>query len=610
MILVGLSICATVIVLNIHFRSGSTHKMSKTMRLIFLQILPKLLLMKRPDYQYANGAYFESNFCQSDPQSDYPSYAVNSIDHLVDKRSDKNVNKDVNNVNHVNRPSDKSLEQSKASKKRSDKSLISRLKRGSSKEHQSVYSIDGQAESKCEAREAKKKRIQRQSSFRSTLTENSLVREPTAKASSKLATGLADRPCEPKHSPLRTNLANCLLSNKSYHRVVPLSRINYSNHTINLNHSIHSLHSMHSINSHRSVDQLYGRDAYYRRDHRQISDRNLNANLNSDLNESLTGFNPNKLSCQSIKNSLNSIRSLNEEEADNSSAKDEEENDLNNNFDALDSSVMDYRLEPHEDRYPGLEASLEAKLELEQTDNQSDDQEPLSDKLKQFCIAKHRLDRLVSHSSARSIMVRQSDESIDDECSFCRADEYRLNKSANEYANSNTNKTNKYDVKHGASQQVKRQHSDSFISGRPVCRQHRNHFNRSIDQILPNQWTTPKGLTRSDCPAVQSFIGDRSSHPPDHSSSPASPGRFDRSPAGRTVDGDEMIFIDALNRIEVNPHIVRSIRNVYFLAEHTRKSLLEEEVSTGLCTRQLPGKGFCFLNNSNVDRILSQRGAC
>ena len=48
MILVTLSIIVTVIVLNVHFRSPSTHKMSPWIQRVFLSILPRLLLMQRP----------------------------------------------------------------------------------------------------------------------------------------------------------------------------------------------------------------------------------------------------------------------------------------------------------------------------------------------------------------------------------------------------------------------------------------------------------------------------------------------------------------------------------------------------------------------------------
>jgi len=49
MILVTLSIIVTVIVLNIHFRSPSTHTMAPWVRKVFLDILPRLLVMRRPN---------------------------------------------------------------------------------------------------------------------------------------------------------------------------------------------------------------------------------------------------------------------------------------------------------------------------------------------------------------------------------------------------------------------------------------------------------------------------------------------------------------------------------------------------------------------------------
>ncbi|CAF0882304.1 unnamed protein product [Rotaria sordida] len=48
MILVTLSIVVTVTVLNIHFRSPLTHQMPPWVRRVFLQVLPKLLGMRRP----------------------------------------------------------------------------------------------------------------------------------------------------------------------------------------------------------------------------------------------------------------------------------------------------------------------------------------------------------------------------------------------------------------------------------------------------------------------------------------------------------------------------------------------------------------------------------
>ncbi|KAK3880651.1 hypothetical protein Pcinc_014871, partial [Petrolisthes cinctipes] len=50
MILVTLSICVTVGVLNVHFRSPSTHKMSPWVKRVFIHVMPRLLLMRRPQY--------------------------------------------------------------------------------------------------------------------------------------------------------------------------------------------------------------------------------------------------------------------------------------------------------------------------------------------------------------------------------------------------------------------------------------------------------------------------------------------------------------------------------------------------------------------------------
>ena len=45
------SICVTVVVLNIHFRSPQTHTMAPWVRRVFIHILPRLLVMRRPQPQ-------------------------------------------------------------------------------------------------------------------------------------------------------------------------------------------------------------------------------------------------------------------------------------------------------------------------------------------------------------------------------------------------------------------------------------------------------------------------------------------------------------------------------------------------------------------------------
>lgn len=46
------SICVTVVVLNVHFRSPQTHTMAKWVKRVFINFLPKLLFIKRPQYNF------------------------------------------------------------------------------------------------------------------------------------------------------------------------------------------------------------------------------------------------------------------------------------------------------------------------------------------------------------------------------------------------------------------------------------------------------------------------------------------------------------------------------------------------------------------------------
>ncbi|KAI1722507.1 neurotransmitter-gated ion-channel ligand binding domain-containing protein [Ditylenchus destructor] len=58
-----LTIMATVIIINIYFRSATTHTMPNCIRYIFLKLLPTLLMMKRPERIPVYNGYFVEEYC-------------------------------------------------------------------------------------------------------------------------------------------------------------------------------------------------------------------------------------------------------------------------------------------------------------------------------------------------------------------------------------------------------------------------------------------------------------------------------------------------------------------------------------------------------------------
>ncbi|XP_026840208.1 acetylcholine receptor subunit alpha-like isoform X2 [Drosophila persimilis] len=82
MILVSISICVTVVVLNVHFRSPQTHRMAPWVKRVFIDFLPKFLFIKRPTYNFETSKLLlkETHACF------YPYYSSTNIDRLVSSR--------------------------------------------------------------------------------------------------------------------------------------------------------------------------------------------------------------------------------------------------------------------------------------------------------------------------------------------------------------------------------------------------------------------------------------------------------------------------------------------------------------------------------------------
>ncbi|KAH3830113.1 hypothetical protein DPMN_103350 [Dreissena polymorpha] len=100
MILITLSIIVTVITLNVHFRSPSTHTMSPWVRRVFLNILPKMLLMRRPNLESEkvartfvrtrNGVEIRDQYV-SRRDFEYETMRLTAADEVEDKDTDLSV---------------------------------------------------------------------------------------------------------------------------------------------------------------------------------------------------------------------------------------------------------------------------------------------------------------------------------------------------------------------------------------------------------------------------------------------------------------------------------------------------------------------------------------
>lgn len=505
MMLVGLSICVTVIVLNIHFRSGSTHHMSNWTRVVFLQVLPKFLCMKRPDYQFSNCKYFDkanhryyfespSSRSSVNNASFGAHYAVNSI--KENNLSKKNVNSDPVDK----KPLDEQTAGGKANvpicnRTKATKSFINRRLFGGSKR----TSMD-----KENSKQGDKKDVEKMIYSIGCDKQNSLIKERTGRnVQQQQQRKVSNQTTKQEANENSTKEQRCPLNVAK----------DYTNH------------SMHPVDYRDQLD--------YRIERR-------------------------KLGQLTIRDSFNSLQSLDEEESSNETI-----NDQNNNY--FDHNRLD--------------RSADSNFDLDQLDNQlSGEQDQLRH---HYAEQRRRKFSQLNDQTTKSIIVEQQ-PTHHDECSLCSPIELVncLDDRGYNWASSErcTNECpNEYRIANTVQPEDKRQYSVVASRDR-IVKQQANSFNNSIDRILldrstisqPNKANFKQYSAQSDNLPIynQQTVNESCS---------TSVSRSDRSSIKR--NGDETIFLDALNRIERNPHILRTMRNLHFLAEHTRKSVQEEEVS-------------------------------
>lgn len=60
------TVMVTVVIVNIYFRSSLSHDMPDWVRRVFLEILPKFLMMQRPERIPIFNGYFVEEYCVSE----------------------------------------------------------------------------------------------------------------------------------------------------------------------------------------------------------------------------------------------------------------------------------------------------------------------------------------------------------------------------------------------------------------------------------------------------------------------------------------------------------------------------------------------------------------
>ena len=99
LILVNLSILLTIFVLNLHHRKPSTHKMPFWMKRVFIDILPKMLMIERPDLAVDLADSREKSFLLAEQENSFESRHLAAKCVQIKEHTNETINYPKNIVN-------------------------------------------------------------------------------------------------------------------------------------------------------------------------------------------------------------------------------------------------------------------------------------------------------------------------------------------------------------------------------------------------------------------------------------------------------------------------------------------------------------------------------
>uniref|UniRef100_A0AAN0N5Z2 Nicotinic acetylcholine receptor n=1 Tax=Polyphagotarsonemus latus TaxID=1204166 RepID=A0AAN0N5Z2_9ACAR len=471
MLLVGLSICVTVLVLNVHFRSGSTHHMSNRMRKLFLEILPKYLFMERPNYQYSNNSLYFNGYTNN--LKNYFSLELEKDFNKIfqrrkrKRRTFKNLNEpNLKKMNNVNRNIKDKFNKDENSIKQNENTLIN---------------VDFEC-STCDFKNLKTTTKPYNFDNDQSLTNSIKSFQNQIK------------------SPFKNKCLKCLKLNRD--QIVP-SNYNFVNNFNNQSDSIDNFNEINLKNEYELRPMHSSKNNLNCQNYKTINDKNFNHFNHFEMQN-----------------------------------KNEYKSEIENEYKNENEYFLEYNSDI-ENKYESDYKNIENQSILENDSNNE-----INDFNNEFENNFHNNENSDNESNLNSDMNDSN------------------NNNFSEINSSNIIKSNEF-LNKSFNQQVKRQFSDSVIKS--------DDYNLKMKSAMSiDQFINYKSCSFSEkCNTCNKVIDNKFSS-------------IDNLPFNKQrnskIEKDQNIFIKTFYTLEKNPYILRSMKNAYFLAEHNRKCILEEEI--------------------------------